>query len=130
MCIRQKRHDSQQNHGDAHIGTPEYLAPELENEKASAKSDIFALGVVFFKLLTGRNYRQESGEEIKACLKGKPRFWRQTLPKLLTRDPKNRLENLKYYAAQIKYPHVSVLRWLFRLLALYGVHHESCWISE
>ena len=37
--------------------------------------------------------------------------------------PKNRLENLKDYAAQIKYPHISVLRWLFRLLALYAILH-------
>ena len=36
---------------------------------------------------------------------------------------KNRLENLKDYAAQIKYPHISVLRWLFRLLALYAILH-------
>jgi eukaryotic-like serine/threonine-protein kinase len=35
-------------------GTPEYLAPErIEGEPASQASDIYALGVVFFELLTG-----------------------------------------------------------------------------
>ncbi len=109
--------------GDAPIGTPEYLAPELNDCKATAKSDIFALGVVFFKLLTGNNYHQESGDELKACLKGKPRFWRKTLPKFLARNPKNRIRNLADYTAQIKYPHVGMLRWMVRILVLYAILH-------
>jgi tRNA A-37 threonylcarbamoyl transferase component Bud32 len=36
-------------------GTPEYLAPErIEGANASAASDIYALGIVFFELLTGK----------------------------------------------------------------------------
>ncbi|HEY4385969.1 MAG TPA: serine/threonine-protein kinase, partial [Ktedonobacteraceae bacterium] len=36
------------------IGTPEYMAPELAEEKATVKSDIYALGVILYQLLTGR----------------------------------------------------------------------------
>jgi serine/threonine protein kinase len=36
------------------IGTPEYMAPELEDEEASPRSDIYALGVVLYQMLTGR----------------------------------------------------------------------------
>lgn len=36
------------------IGTPEYLAPELVTEPASQKSDIYALGVLLYRMLTGR----------------------------------------------------------------------------
>ena len=36
------------------IGTPEYMAPELEGEEASPRSDIYALGVVLYQMLTGR----------------------------------------------------------------------------
>lgn len=37
------------------IGTPDYMAPEqLELEKASALSDLYSLGLVFFEMVTGR----------------------------------------------------------------------------
>lgn len=35
------------------IGTPHYLAPELLKEPASKSSDIYALGVVLYEMLTG-----------------------------------------------------------------------------
>ena len=42
-------------HRDGIDGTPEYLAPERQDgEPASQASDIYALGIVFFELLTGR----------------------------------------------------------------------------
>ena len=36
------------------IGTPEYMAPELTERPATASSDIYALGVVAYFMLTGR----------------------------------------------------------------------------
>jgi serine/threonine protein kinase len=35
------------------IGTPEYMAPELADEPASTSSDLYALGVLLYKILTG-----------------------------------------------------------------------------
>lgn len=35
------------------IGTPEYMAPELAEEPASTSSDLYALGVLLYKMLTG-----------------------------------------------------------------------------
>ena len=36
------------------IGTPEYMAPELANDPESVSSDIYALGVLLYQMLTGR----------------------------------------------------------------------------
>lgn len=35
------------------LGTPEYMAPELAEQPATASSDIYALGIVFYLMLTG-----------------------------------------------------------------------------
>lgn len=36
------------------IGTPEYMAPELAEEGATPRSDIYALGVLLYQMLTGQ----------------------------------------------------------------------------
>ncbi len=36
------------------IGTPEYMAPELAEQSAGQSSDIYALGIVLYQMLTGK----------------------------------------------------------------------------
>lgn len=49
---------SQLSNPTPHPGTPGYMSPEQEHERGLLKppSDIYALGLVIFEMLTGRNY--------------------------------------------------------------------------
>jgi eukaryotic-like serine/threonine-protein kinase len=51
---RQMNSDSGITASEYLIGTAEYMAPELAEEKASVSSDIYALGVLLYQLLTSR----------------------------------------------------------------------------
>ena len=85
----------------AFLGTPEYVAPETAAGKGTdARSDLYALGVVYYELLTGK--RPFSGETPfatiqKACTEpptppslltpGTPREVEAIVMKLLQKDP-------------------------------------------
>lgn len=71
------------------MGTGGYLAPEiLSGEEASAAADIYALGVVFFKLLTGIWY--QPGTDALRLLESLEGPWREILPPMLESDPRKR----------------------------------------
>ena len=87
------------------LGTAAYMSPEQARGKAADKrADIWAFGVVFYEMLTGRPlYTGQTAAEILACVierepdvsalpPATPPSIRELLGRCLTRDPRNRLQ--------------------------------------
>ncbi len=76
-------------------GTPDYMAPELwKGGKASAASDIYALGVILYELAAGRVPFSGSAWKEKAVLELPPAHskWDAILARCLDPEPVNRPE--------------------------------------
>ena len=53
--VQRPREDSKTSTGPAVVGTLDYMAPEqIEGKRAMPSSDVYALGVIAFEMLTGR----------------------------------------------------------------------------
>jgi len=83
------------------MGTGGYLAPELKKDgEASAASDVYALGVVFFRLLTGLWY--EPGTDALRLLEPLEGGWGRVLPPMLAEDPAKRPVMLAEFLRQAR----------------------------
>ena len=87
------------------VGTQGYMSPEvLRGEPATVASDVYALGVAFFKLLTGVWYNEDlepKGEgastgpvDAARLLADFERPWKDVLPAMLRADPAKRPTDL------------------------------------
>jgi serine/threonine-protein kinase len=67
------------------VGTPEYMSPEqIRGEEIDARSDIYSLGILLFKLLTGRvPFAGKSQYEVmRAHMEGEPLSLCELVPQL------------------------------------------------
>lgn len=90
--------------GGALLGTPGYIAPEvLEGHEAGPAADLYALGVVFFEMVTGRPpflaadpatlcelHRAQPAPAASAVSPGVPADVSGVIAKLLEKDPSRR----------------------------------------
>ena len=83
------------------MGTGGYMAPEmLRGGAATAASDTYALGVTFFRLLTGLWY--EPGTDAFRLLEPFGAVWTEALTRMLAADPARRPVRLMPLAARLK----------------------------
>src|SRR5271169_672444 len=98
------------------FGTPEYMAPEqAKGEEATAQSDLYALGVLFFEMLTGQlPFRSDDRETLlemqRTAVAPKPRSIKpDVLPaaesivvKLLEKDRRKRFQDAHHLHEELK----------------------------
>jgi len=97
------------------VGTPEYMAPEQWQGKATQATDQYALGVVLYELLTGHKpytadtpaaiILMQATEPLKApslLVKGIPETVEKVLYKALARDPQDRYEDMGVFKTALE----------------------------
>jgi serine/threonine-protein kinase len=98
------------------FGTPEYMAPEqARGEEATAQSDLYALGVLFFEMLTGQlPFRSDDRETLlemqRTAMAPRPRSIKpDVLPaaegivvKLLEKDRRKRFQDAHHLHEELK----------------------------
>lgn len=93
------------------IGTPDYMAPEQAAGNADARADIYALGTVFYQMVTGSlpfradtpmavmiKKSTEPPPSLKKFVRDIPSAVEIILLKALARDPNNRYKNMREFA--------------------------------
>jgi tetratricopeptide (TPR) repeat protein len=99
------------------IGTPEYMAPEqFEGKDVSPATDIYAMGVVLYEMLTGKHpfaapdalraavLRSKRPEPASSIQRGVPRRWDVVISKCLEYDPKRRYQSADELAGALRNP--------------------------
>jgi eukaryotic-like serine/threonine-protein kinase len=97
------------------MGTPHYMSPEqVRGERADARSDVFALGCVFYELLTYKKpfdadsmhsvlfkVMQEEPPPVHEVEPGVPAVLAQVVEKSMSKDPTTRFQNASEFRSAL-----------------------------
>jgi eukaryotic-like serine/threonine-protein kinase len=84
---------SQLSHPKTHPGTPGYMSPEQAQSQnyLTPASDVYALGLLLFRILTGRSFASVKPEtKLKDLRKESPRWLNNLVARMLADDPHSR----------------------------------------
>jgi serine/threonine protein kinase/Flp pilus assembly protein TadD len=100
--IPEMRSSSPPSEASKFLGTPDYMAPEqLEHGDASIRSDIYALGLILYQMVTGEKpfagaaWKRVTSDPPSPCkaAPGLPENWNKTILCCLERNPEHRFQN-------------------------------------
>ena len=100
------------------MGTPDYISPEqVKGKRGDARSDIYALGVMLYEMLTGkmplrraqpvRDHERAPAEQSHAAARTRPRIspeLQEIIYRALEREPKNRYPTAREFAHDLAHP--------------------------
>lgn len=117
------------------LGTAGYIAPEVKRgEAATPAADFYALGMVFYRLLTGMWY--EPHATALHLLDDFDYNWNQVLPLLLSEDPAARKPYLPTRTSSVATISATPKRrlprhlvWFALALGVAGVIAAACWLG-
>ena len=129
LALTKSAHRVTYSNLSATMGTPDYMAPEqVEGQRGDGRTDIYALGIVLFELLTG--YPPFSGDNNMAVMAQRLNGDAPRLDKLrsdvppelaavvahaLQREPKDRYADMRAFIAALDHPELEDLSILDRL---------------
>ncbi len=114
--------------GEWLVGTPAYMSPEqVKGTKVDGRSDIYALGVVLYRLLTGQlPFKGDSTTalinshvvlpipDLREVKKNIPAVWQEVVGKAMAKEPAERYQTASDFARDVQ--EVVSGRWYLRKL--------------